>query len=163
MGNPHRSNSGWSVLPRDTTTCWLQWGLNLWPLDPNTNAHSFKLPKAEIKEKCHHWLFVPYSLLKTMKCVTLVEDCYLKYISVSKQKLTKARLEKIIQNKKHDSPPHWCTSTGSCPSEQTSISSICEKSNPSHLSFSTASPRSLLCPAPCRKHASDSERPNFFL
>ena len=23
MGNPHRSNLGWSVLPRDTTTCWL--------------------------------------------------------------------------------------------------------------------------------------------
>ena len=21
---------------RDTTTCWLQWGLNLWPPDPNT-------------------------------------------------------------------------------------------------------------------------------
>ena len=27
-----------SVLPRDTTTCWLQWGLNLWSPDPITNT-----------------------------------------------------------------------------------------------------------------------------
>ena len=25
---------------RNTTTCWLQWGLNLWPPDPNTCAQS---------------------------------------------------------------------------------------------------------------------------
>ena len=37
VSNP-RSNLGWSVLPRDTTTFWLQWGLNLCPPDPNTNA-----------------------------------------------------------------------------------------------------------------------------
>jgi len=38
VGNPHMSNLGWSVLPRDTTTCWLQWGLNLCSPDLNTNA-----------------------------------------------------------------------------------------------------------------------------
>jgi len=38
LGHPHRSNLGGSVLPRDTTTCWLLWGLNLWPSDSNTNA-----------------------------------------------------------------------------------------------------------------------------
>ena len=29
VDNPHRSNLGWSVLSRDTTTCWLQWDSNL--------------------------------------------------------------------------------------------------------------------------------------
>ena len=38
VGNPRRSNLGWSVLPRDTTTWWLQWGLNLCSPDPNSNA-----------------------------------------------------------------------------------------------------------------------------
>ena len=35
VGNPHRSNLGWGVLPRDTTTCWLQWDSNLLPPDLN--------------------------------------------------------------------------------------------------------------------------------
>ena len=38
VDNPHRSNLGWSVLPRDTTTCWVHWCLNLCSPDPNTNA-----------------------------------------------------------------------------------------------------------------------------
>lgn len=62
-----------------------------------------------------------------------------------------------------DLPPHWCTSTDCCPSEQTSTSSIFEKSTPLRLSFSTASPHSLLYLRPCRKHAFDSGRPDCAL
>ena len=38
VANPHRSNLGWSVLPRDTTTCWLQWDSDLLPPDLKFSA-----------------------------------------------------------------------------------------------------------------------------
>ena len=34
---------------RDTTTCWLQWGLNLWPPDPNTKAPAIVQEESKYK------------------------------------------------------------------------------------------------------------------
>ena len=38
VDNPHRSNLGWSVLPRDRTTCRLQWDSNLLPPDSKSST-----------------------------------------------------------------------------------------------------------------------------
>lgn len=60
-------------------------------------------------------------------------------------------------------PLRWCTSTGSCPSERTSTSSIYEKSNLWRPSCATASLRSRLGQAPCRKRGGGSGWLNFGL
>ena len=48
VGNPHRSDLGWSVLPRDTTACWLQGELNQCSEDQRTKPLSHIHPIPEL-------------------------------------------------------------------------------------------------------------------
>ena len=71
VDNPHRSNVGWSVSPRDTTTCWLQWDSNLLSPDLKSSTLTTKPQPCVFSIMCYTLAPCPHYFWNTLIFVTV--------------------------------------------------------------------------------------------
>ena len=101
VGNPHRSHLGWSVLPRDTTTCWLQWVSNM--LSPDSKSSTLS-PAALMHMDLAHTCYI----LVNKATVHLIYCYYIILLSVPLIVLKLHFRNLFLDNISYNKSRYWC-------------------------------------------------------